>query len=44
MKIRELPSDTKFKFGDGEVKSSLKSIAIPAFFADREVTINTDVL
>lgn len=42
--IKELPSSTKFKFGNGDCVDSLKKVIIPTEFGCRRVNIHTDVI
>ena len=43
-KVKEIPSSTKFRFGDGDVIHSLRCVSIPAYIANTDVTISTDVV
>ena len=43
-KIQEFTSETKFKFGDGKVLASEKSVVIPCNIAVRNVSLKTDAV
>ena len=42
-KIQEFTSETKFKFGDGEVVASEKSVVVPFNIAGKDESLKTDV-
>ena len=43
-KIQEFTSETEFKFGDGKVAASEKSVVIPCNIAGKNVSLKTDVV
>ena len=43
-KIQEFTSETEFKFGDGKVVASEKSVVIPCKIAGKNMSLKTDAV
>ena len=43
-KIQEFTSETEFKFGDGKVAASEKSVVIPCNIAGKNVSLKTELV